>query len=531
MNKTILLIKANIINSLGFNKIKANSTKTEKAKTIALGIVILYALAASFGSMFFLNFRVSTFLKEINALDQMLIMGFVSASFMAIFISIYKAAGYLYAFKDFDLLTSLPLKNSTVFMSKIFFLYISSLMLTLLIGLPTFIVYGVRSGKGIVFYCILVFLMLFMPLVPMVIGSGLSLLLGRISSRFKKSNAIILIGSFVLILIFMAVAALINTVSKEQVQGSVQFFEQLSKVYFPAKLFVKALVGTELFNMLGLAFVYTAVFIAFVLYFAMSFKKINAKMNESYGGTVYKMNALQVSSPLKALVLKEIKHYFSTYIYVLNTGFGVVIMTIFAVGVPLFGQKNIQTILNIPDITGYIVPFFMAFNLFCVGMTYTSAVSISLEGKNFWILRSLPIKEIEIMKSKIFLQMIITLPALLLDTTILAFGMHLAWQDYMGMLFLGLVFGVFMALMGIVINLISPKMDWKSPVTVVKQSASALLASLFSFGIIALMIVPFVLMKPNFYSYSVLLTFILSILSGGVWLWIKTKGVKIFNHL
>jgi len=329
----------------------------------------------------------------------------------------------------------------------------------------------------------------------------------------------------------MAVAALINTVSKEQVQGSVQFFDQFASVYFPAKLFVKALAGTGLFNMLGLAFVYTAVFIAFVLYFAMSFKKINTKMNESYGGTAYKMNALQVSSPLKALVRKEIKYYFSTYIYVLNTGFGIVMMTIFAVGVPLLGLKTIQTLLNIPDLTGYIAPIFMAFVLFCVGMTYTSAVSISLEGKNFWILRSLPMKEIEIMKSKIFLQMIITLPALFLNTTVFALGMHLAWKDYVVMVLIGSVFGVFMALMGIVINLIFPKMEWKSPVTVVKQSASALLASLFFFGMIALMVAPFALMKPDFFVYSVLLTFILSILSGGAWLWIKTKGVKIFSQL
>ncbi len=531
MNKTTLLIKANIINSLGINKLKTMSTKTEKAKTIALGVFILYALVTSFGTMLFLNFRVSVFLKEINALDQMLIMGFISASFMAIIMSIYKASGYLYAFKDFDLLMSLPLKNSTVLMSKIFFLYMSSLLLAFLIGLPTFIVYGVQSEKGILFYCMLVVLMLFIPLVPMVIGSGLSLLLGRISSRFKKSNAIILIGSFVLILIFMAGSALINTVSKEQIQGSVQFFDWFARAYFPARLFVKAIAGTELFNMLGLVFVYTAVFTSFILCFAISFKKINAKMNESYGGTTYKMNELQVSSPLKALVRKEIKYYFSTYIYVLNTGFGVVMMTIFAVGAPFFGQKTIQTLLNIPDVTGYIAPSFMAFALFCVGMTYTSAVSISLEGKNFWILRSLPIKEMEIMKSKIFLQMIITLPALLLNTTVFALGMHLAWKDYVAMVLIGSGFGVFMALIGIVINLIFPKMEWKSPVTVVKQSASALLASLFSFGIIALMIASFALMKPDFFVYSVFLTFILSILSGGAWLWIKTKGVKIFNQL
>lgn len=531
MNETMLLIKANITNTLGLNRLTKLKSRGEKAKIIAIGFAILYAIVSSLGGLFFINYRISTFLIEMNALDRLLIMGFISTSFISIFMSIYKAPGYLYSFKDFDLLMSLPLKNTSVLMSKIFFLYMSNLMLTLLLGIPPFIVYALQADKGPIFYILMVLLMLFIPIVPMLIGSFLSLILGRISSRFKKSNAIILIGSFLLILIFMAGSTLLNTVSKKQIQGSGLLFDQFTHIYFPAKLFLKALVETDLVSMLLFTLIYLAIFLAFVLYFAKSFKRINARMNESYSGVAYKMKALQVSSPLKALVRKEIKYYFSTYIYVLNTGMGVVMMTIFAVGVPLFRQQAISTALKLPSIQGYIAPSFMAVLLFCIGMTYITAVSISLEGKNLWIIKSLPIKETEIIKSKILLQLIVTVPALLIDTTILAICMHFEWSEYIVILVLGVVFSVFIALMGIIINLIFPKMDWKSPVVVVKQSASALVATFFSFTIMALMIVPYVLIKPNFVAYSAIIIVVLFLLNMTSWLWIKSKGVKIFQQL
>lgn len=54
-------------------------------------------------------------------------------------------------------------------------------------------------------------------------------------------------------------------------------------------------------------------------------------------------------------------------------------------------------------------------------MTNTSCVSIYLEGKNLWILKSSPIKEMDIFKSKILLNLPLTIPISIICFIFLSF--------------------------------------------------------------------------------------------------------------
>ena len=58
------------------------------------------------------------------------------------------------------------------------------------------------------------------------------------------------------------------------------------------------------------------------------------------------MQSLEISSPFMALYRKELKRYFSSTIYVMNTGFGVVLLLIATVFIAIFGVENLDALLE-----------------------------------------------------------------------------------------------------------------------------------------------------------------------------------------
>src|SRR5690554_649767 len=140
MNNVKLLLKASIINSFGVNKFLKESSKSEKMKMILLAVAILWAVVAVCGSAFAYFNMVSDVLVQLNVLPMLLIISFINISVVSFFMSIYKASGYLFSFKDYDLLMSLPVKTSEVLISKLLLLYIANFMITIVMGLPSLIV-------------------------------------------------------------------------------------------------------------------------------------------------------------------------------------------------------------------------------------------------------------------------------------------------------------------------------------------------------------------------------------------------------
>ncbi|MEG1991495.1 MAG: hypothetical protein RR351_05345, partial [Christensenella sp.] len=63
-------------------------------------------------------------------------------------------------------------------------------------------------------------------------------------------------------------------------------------------------------------------FAVFVLIVARVFNKINTSITTNRTASNYKMTALNETSPKRALYRKELKRYFSSSQYVLNTAAG-----------------------------------------------------------------------------------------------------------------------------------------------------------------------------------------------------------------
>jgi ABC-2 type transport system permease protein len=121
---------------------------------------------------------------------------------------------------------------------------------------------------------------------------------------------------------------------------------------------------------------------------------------------------------------------------------------------------------------------------FTLSTVYTPAVSLSLEGKNLALIKTLPIHPWVIFKAKIFFNLWLTLPAVVL-TMLIAFPMFsfTVFDWFVGLAML-VVFAMLLSVFFLYINLWFPRFDYHHEVEVVKQSLAALLAVFGGFGLL-----------------------------------------------
>jgi len=235
MNSTYTLIKANIINSWGINKVLKSKSKGQKIKVGLLGIVILYAFCTIAFTMFIMSYQLGGILKKLDALELLISSTILSTTIFSITMSTFKIPGYLFSFKDYDMLMSMPLKPSAILASKMIFIYLSNLMVTVIVGIPQLIVYGMKTSGGILYYSFVAITTLFIPLIPIAIGAFFAYFLGRISTKFRSTNAILLIGSFLLLAIIMVGSTMVGQLNSQYVQNSIPTVNIMNDILFWTK--------------------------------------------------------------------------------------------------------------------------------------------------------------------------------------------------------------------------------------------------------------------------------------------------------
>lgn len=526
-----LLINTNIINEFGLNKIKnLNSKERNKILAIIVGSIVLigYLIYA----IFKLCLDVSDLLILYNQMDLLLLIGFVGTVLFSLFTTLYKSSSYLFEAKDFEMLISLPLKESTILISKIFMLLISNYLFTAPIILIPAIVYSMKVNVSIFFYVNLILMFLCTPLIPMIISSIISFFLGNISSKIKYKNAILIIGSIILLVVYMLLVTQMEEIGKSILVNSTSINEAVKKVYFLSYYYIDGLTNNSFLSVIKFIGLSLGLFLIFVNLFSKQFKLINSRMNEDYKTKKYEAAELKTSNIIEALLQKEIKRYFSSYIYVLNSSMGMVLLSIFSISLVILGADKVSDLLQLNLDFTFIKIQLLGIILFCIVTSCTTYCSISIEGKNLWIIKSLPIKEIDIFKGKIGLNLLITIPISIICFILISLRMKF---DFNFILIGSLVIisvELLVAILGLFLNLLYPNLDWKNEVAVVKRSFSMIAVMLLSalyISAYAFIYFKFTILNLNiFLSIAVIITLAITLI---LWNLIKTKGVEIFRKL
>ena len=477
MSNLFILLKNSFINSTGINSLSKgiDNSKEKKKLLITTATLLLIAAVICFMSTTY-SIGLAIVLKPMGYLDLILVVAILFSCILSFIMSIYKAQGTLFSSKDYDLLMSLPIKNSTILTSKILSLMSISYIETALIIIPASIVYFVYNGSlSWIFFIILIVGLMFIPMIPIIAASIIAIIMTFISSRFKHKNIVTTIVGMIAVLLIMIFSINIQNYINKFIENSDSIVSGLSKIYLPAMYLKDALVNYDVVNLLKFIGISIIPFIIFIMIFSNTFKTINGKLSESYKKANYKVKKLETSSITKALVTQELRRYFATPIYVMNTAVGMVLLVAASIATLFVSKQTLIELLGYPEIANMIPISILVMLVFSIGISCTTNSSISLEGNRLWILKSLPIDPKDIFKGKIITNLIITIPASIISNIIFYIGLKFEVKYLIFNLIISVVFSIISAVLGLIINLYFPKMDWTNPTTVVKQSASVMI--------------------------------------------------------
>lgn len=487
MKQIKALAVSELCNLYGFNVLRYTKDPVERRKKLVVyGIVgsLLLFVVAYAGAMSFTLISMGVG----SAVPSYLI---TMSGILSLMFAVFKAGGVLFRKNSFDIISSLPLSDGAVVFSRFLRLYIENLIISLLIMLPGLVVYVVMCAADVMFYISALVGIIAAPLVPVAIATALGALITGIASRMKHKSIVEAVLSMMFVLGVFALSSSVSGTEGEmteemimQLVGSIS--DVLEKVYPPAALFGKAVVNGDIIALLLFVVISAAAFAAVALIISLNYRAICQRLHGTFAKHSYKMQAQQQTSLLKALVHRETKRYFSSSAYVTNTIIGPILAVAMCVALIFVDVNTLLPELPVAVNINAALPF--VFSAVLCMMNPTS-VSVSLEGKQWWIAMSLPLSVRNIINGKLIFSLCLLAPFYVVSEIVVMATQNFDIAERIWFVLVPALSTVFSCVFGVFINLKLPKLQWETEVEVVKQSGSALAGGLG--GILVLIVFAF----------------------------------------
>lgn len=523
MKKVMRLVSVQLWAVLG-DMLAIGKSRTKKPKVLYASVLFFILLMSSIS--FFYSFMVGMGLKMYHSLDILPALMMAVVCVIILMTTVFKIKGTIFGFRDYDMIMSLPVSTGAVVACRLIILYAFNFMFVIIMIVPMMVAYGILAEPNVMFYIICFVSMFFIPLVPIVIASFLGTFIAWAASKFRYSNLLNIIFTLGLLSMFIGLSFTIKDNGQELVDIGKGITGQVNSLYPLAQLFTDAVVNYDIAAFLMFLAISVAAFLLYTALVKLSFKKINTLIMTGRYHVNFKMGEIRTSSPLKALYIKELKRYFSSTLYVLNTGFGIVMLTLGSIAAIFV---DLDKVLGDPQAAPMFANNSPLFISFCIVMTCSSMCSISLEGKNLWIIKSMPVTAKTVYLAKILVNLTIISPAVI-DTVILGAVLNLGALKTLILVLVTLASSVFIAFYGLLINLLLPNLNWTSEVVVIKQSAASMVTIFSGMAYVAVQFLLFVLLRSFIGAYLgyFLITVILDI---ALYIIITTYGKKRYLEL
>ena len=524
MKKIFRLFSVQVWAMLGDMLTIGNSRK-KKSKTLYAGILLFLIVMSSIA--FFYCFMIGKMLMYYDSIEILPPMMMALTSMIVLLTTIFKVKGTIFGFRDYDLIMSLPVSTGGIVASRVILLYSINFTFVMMIMVPMMAAYGLLAKPGIMFYLTGTLMMFFVPLVPIILASVLGTLVAFASARFRHSNLVSILVSILALVSFIGFFSFgAGNSGEEMINISKQLTEQVYSTYPLADLYTKAVMKGDYMALIGFLLISLVAFLLYSYFIGKLFRKLNSLVMTGRYRTAFKMGELKTATPLKALFRKEIKRYFSSPIYVLNTGIGVILLTIGAIALFFVDIEKLAGNSQVAGLLSQGGPLFVSF---CIITSCTTMASVSIEGRNLWIAKSLPVQAGTIFASKVLVNLAITAPALI-DDILIAIVMKMSFTETVLLILVTIVLSLYVSLFGLVINLKLPNLNWTSETVVVKQSAATMISLFGGFGIVALQVLFLVIFKAFVPAYLLYLGF-MSVVVLLLYRILMSYGVKRFQEL
>ncbi|MEG0711098.1 MAG: hypothetical protein RR448_02500 [Niameybacter sp.] len=519
MSKVWYLVKVQLLSTGGINKMlhEHDANKKRKMLGMAVGFLLIGILCLCMSIVYNGALLINLVQWKMETLYLPLVMTLTS---LFLFITtIYKVSGTLFGVKDYDTLMALPIPTSYIVASRMIWLYSMNFLFLCVIMLPAGVLYSVMVEGSLIFWVKYIISLICVPLIPIIAGAVIGTIITAIASRFRHTSIVSIIISMLVVVAIFAATGTIGQVSENLLEHVDLLGEMMQsfiqKVYPLALVYGVGVCGNNIGRFLSFIGLSLGSFILFAILLGSKYKTIQTGLMSASAHRVYRLGELKGKSSLMGLYQKEIRRYISSTLYVMNTAIGGVMLLVAAVGLCVVDISQLESMLGIPNVDIYLGQF-----------------AISLEGKNLWILKSLPIKIEEIFISKILVQLTVTLPAVLMSGIIIIVVFQLNLIQSVLIFVLPSAYSILMGIMGLIINIKYPRLDWTSEVQVIKQGAATMIAMVI--GLLSLVIPSIIIILiPGLHQDMklVLSTLVVVVMIVVSYKHLTTKGVEQFKIL
>ncbi|MEG1646824.1 MAG: hypothetical protein RR374_05615 [Clostridia bacterium] len=397
------------------------SLKHKNKKVDVLGVVLSLFLTVAIVSLVLLVF--SKFFKvysnikingELNIKARQFEM-LAIIYFVIFLLSIFSGAKAInfavFEADDLKILMVLPIKSTTLFFSKIFWIYLKQVFISIFTIIPINISFALVAPQGAVYYVMTAVMCLIFPLLTLIVSSALSLPMFYFK-RFVQNKYLmsLIFVTAILGVLFWGYSQILQFIKQIIISGDIAFFfsEKVMSTIIktttylaPANFIANALVGIDVGKNLAIILLFAVIgataggFIVNSLF--SSAIKMRAKTNIK---PLFNLQTKKVKqhSLLSALLIKEFYNIYRTPDYTFSyfsTAIIMPLMVYFCIGI---GKDLLQTLIFIEsnfELAIFIVLMFSVLtNTFC-------ATNISREGNTFYTMKTMPISFKSIVFSKI----------------------------------------------------------------------------------------------------------------------------------
>lgn len=530
MNKFFLLLKVQLVSALNQGNKGVDKGKRKKAFSAA-GIMLVYIFALAFVALYEYIFAGAfyTLTGNLNTFTTLLVF---IASIFTLFSSISSIKSLIFCSLDYDMTLSLPVSAGTVVAAKTATVYIFDLITTGLILLPAyFMPIALHAPMPVSYWIMYPLLMLFVPMLPLMIGAVISALVSFISAHFKYMRVISMLIYIAFICGVFYLSLMSSNLDDSEIASALDSVTSSGFMrYYPfAGMFTAAIlldIGS-LGIFLG-ASVASLLLVCFV--FAKYYGELHDFFNKKQTGGKYKLSA-STGNARSALFKKDISKIFSSGMIFVNICSGVIMMLVAAL-LLLFKLPSLEPemLADVREIIGVMAPFFIGM---MAGMCGSTTSSISLEGRCLPLLKSLPISYADIIKTKLRVHLKLMLPPTALASIIIGVGMKFDVVTFVFMLIIPFAFSYFTGVFGLLLNLKKYNLEWTNEMVPVKQGFPVFMTMIC--GMVAGMVGTFggmllvtMLAVPNVIVFSAF--FALQLIACGIVTYLlKANGEKLFT--
>lgn len=447
---------------------------------------------------------------------------------VGVFAGAFSSYGSLFQARDNDLLLAMPIPPWMLFAVRMSGLYATCLFYLLLLWVPAEVVYGLHAASP------LGGLLSAAPMALVLAGAAtlLAALLGWVvalcTARAAHKTLVTVAATLGLAVVY-DLAYQRGMAQLEPMLGQAALGENNTALTGAGRFLGRAACGEPL---LLLVLTVGIVLLCAALGRALSGPYLTLMTTRRGAVKRTRARLARRSSLRRTLLRRELLHLGSSASYLLNCAMGSLALLLLSGAMEYKADALRALAARLPARELGVV--LLTFTVVLVaGMNLLTVPSVSLEGEQLWQLQSLPVTPWQVLRAKLDLHLLVTLPPALLC---LACGLVLLRAPWTSVLLAGLLVAldvVFTAAAGLMLGVTMPRFHWTSEMAVIKQNPSVLLALLlnwaagFVLGVGVLVLAQFV---PVEAAWMAALG-ILALADGAALRWLKTKGAERLQRL